>query len=73
MNFWTGVGGGGGGGWITVPVYTFPQAAYHSVQCRGSVTTWPSHRRRKQGGEGGGHPSRFFGLTETFESRSRVK
>ena len=31
------------------------------------------HRRMKQGSEGGGRPPRFFGLTESFESRSRVK
>ena len=39
--------------------------------------SWPViklvHRRRKQGGEGGGRPPRFFSLTESFESRSRVK
>ena len=31
------------------------------------------HRRRTQGGEGGGHPSRFFGFTESLKSRSGVK
>ena len=30
------------------------------------------HRRRKQGVEGAGRPPRLFGLTESFESRSRV-
>ena len=31
------------------------------------------HRRRKQGGEGAVAPLDFFGLTESIESRSRVK
>ena len=26
------------------------------------------HRRRKQGGEGGGHPRRFFSLTEILKA-----